>query len=78
MDDLGYVWARVLRGLLAIGEIRKAILGGIAVGAVVGLIIALVKGYWPLILVSCGVGSVAGTTFGLIIRFIRITSRRNG
>ena len=75
MGYLGYVWAIVLRRLLAIRRIRKAIYSGIAVGAVVGLIIALVRGYWPLIFIGCGVGFVLGTTLGLIIRAISITRR---
>ena len=43
MGYLGYVWAIALRRLLPIRKIRKWIYGGIVVGAVVGVIIALVK-----------------------------------
>jgi hypothetical protein len=77
MGYLGYVFATALRRLLAIGSIRKAMYYGIAVGGVVGVTIALVKGYWPLIFVGCGVGSVLGVVLGLIIRAIGIMRGRD-
>jgi len=55
------------------GYVPKAIWAGVAVGAVVGLIIALVKGDLDLILLSCAVGLVAGLVFQLIIS---VSSRR--
>ena len=76
MGYLGYIFATALRRLLAIGSIRKAMYYGIAVGGVVGVIIALIKGYWPLIFVGCGVGFVLGVTLGLIIRAVGIMRGR--
>ena len=59
------------------GYVPKAIWSGIAVGAVVGIIIALVKGDSDLILLSCAVGLAAGIVFELIIRLInRINNRQ--
>jgi hypothetical protein len=77
MGYMGFIWARVLRNLLVIKSIRKAIYYGIGIGAVVGLIIAVVEGYWQLILLGCGIGLVIGVTLGLIIRAVSIM-RRSG
>jgi hypothetical protein len=71
----GYLWAIALRRLLVIKSIRKTIYYGIGIGAVVGLIIALVQGYWQVILIGCGIGFVLGVTLGLIIRAISIMRR---
>lgn len=76
MRYLGYLWAIALGRLLAIRGIRKWIYGGIVVGGVVGVIIALVKGYWPLILVGGGVGFVLGISLGLTIRAVSIIRGR--
>lgn len=76
MGYLGYIFGTALRRLLVIGSIRKAMYYGIAVGAVVGVMVALVKGYWPLVFVGCGVGFVLGMTLGLIIRAVSITRGR--
>ena len=71
----GYLWAIVLRRLLVIKSIRKAIYYGIGIGAVAGLIIALVEGYWQAILAGCGIGLILGVTSGLIIRAVRLMRR---
>jgi hypothetical protein len=71
----GYLWAIALRRLLVIKSIRKAIYYGIGIGVVVGLIIAVVEGYWQAILAGCGIGFVLGVTLGLIIRAVRIMRR---
>jgi hypothetical protein len=74
---MGYLLAIIVRSLAAFRYFPKAIWGGVAVGAVVGLIIALIKVDWTLLLYSCAVGFVAGIVFELIIRLInRIDSRR--
>jgi len=74
---MGCLLAIIVRVLVAFRYFPKTIWGGVAVGAVVGLIIALVKGDWYLMLFSCVVGFVAGIVFELIIRLIdRIDSRR--
>jgi len=76
MRYIGYLWAIVLGRLLSIRSIRKWIYGGIVVGGVVGVIIALVKGYWPVIFVGAGVGFVLGISLGLIIRAVGIIRGR--
>lgn len=70
-----YLWPIALRRLLPIRSIRKAIYYGMGVGTVVGLIIALVLGYWPVILIGYGIGTVLGVTLGLTVRGIRIIRR---
>jgi len=72
---LGYLWAIVLHRLLVIKSIRKTIYYGIGIGAVVGLIIAVVEGYWQVILIGCGIGLILGITLGLIIRAVSILRR---
>jgi len=76
MGYLGYIFATALRRLLAIGSIRKAMYCGVAVGGVVGVVIALVEGHWPLIFVGCGVGFGLGISSGLIIRAVSIIRGR--
>lgn len=61
---LGFLVAIIRR---VFGYLPKTIWGGVALGAVVGLIITLVKGDLDLILLSCAVGLVAGLVFELII-----------
>ena len=74
---MGCLLAIIVRVLLAFRYFPKTIWGGVAVGAVVGLIIALVKGDWFLMVYSCVWGFVGGIVFELIIRLIsRIDSRR--
>lgn len=74
---MGCLLIIIVRVLLAFRYCPKTIWGGTAVGAVVGLIIALVKEDWGIILLGCAMGLVAGTFFELIIRLIiRIDSRR--
>jgi hypothetical protein len=70
-----YLWPIALHRLLPIRSMRKWIYGGIVVGVVAGEIIALVKGYWPVILIGFGVGSVLGVTLGLIVRGVSIMRR---
>jgi hypothetical protein len=77
MRYLEAIFGTYLRGLLAIGSIRKATYYGIGVGGVVGVIIALVKGYWPVIFIGCGVGLVLGITLGLIIKAVSTIRRGN-
>ena len=77
MGYLGYLWAIALRRLLPIRKIRKWIYGGIVVGALVGVIIALVTGYWQVVLIGCGVGFVVGITLGLVVRAVSIVRRGN-
>jgi hypothetical protein len=72
---LGYLWAIALRRLLVIRSIRKAIYYGIGIGAVVGIVIAVVEGHWQMILLGCGIGIVLGVTSGLIIRAVSIMKR---
>ena len=48
----------------------RAIWSGIAVGAAVGVIIALVRDDWLIILYSCAVGLAAGIVFQLIVVWI--------
>ena len=68
----------ILYALWILGELPLAIWGSIVVGAVVGLIIALVKGDGFLILYGCMWGFVGGIVLELVIRLIdRIDSRRN-
>ena len=76
MGYIGYIWARIIRGLFVLPEVRKATLGGVAVGALVGIIIALIKGDWHLILIGCGVGFLAGIVLGLIIKAVSMSRRR--
>jgi len=77
MGCLGVLLVRIARLLFELGEVTPAIWGSVAVGAVVGLIMALVKGDWILIFAGCGVGFVAGLVLELIIRLIvRIGNRR--
>jgi len=66
-----------LYALWILGELPRAIWGGVAVGAIVGLIIALVRGDWFSVLYGCGWGFLGGIVFELIIRLIdKIDSRR--
>ena len=77
MGCLGLLLVRLAIFLFAIGEVTPAIWGSVAVGAVVGLIIGIVKGNWILIFAGCGVGFVAGLVLELIIRLIvRMVNRR--
>ena len=73
MGCLGWLFVRIVLFLFVLGEITPAIWGSVAVGAVVGVIMALVKGDWVLVFAGCGVGFVTGLVLELIIR---IASRR--
>ena len=77
MKYLEAIFGTYLRGLLAIGSIRRAMYYGIGVGAVAGVTLALVKGHWALILVGCGVGLTLGISVGLIVRGVSIMRRRD-
>jgi putative Ca2+/H+ antiporter (TMEM165/GDT1 family) len=72
---ISVLWLIALRRLLAIRSIRKAIYCGMAVGTIVGLIVALVVGHWAVILVGWGIGTVLGVSLGLIIRGVGIMRR---
>jgi ElaB/YqjD/DUF883 family membrane-anchored ribosome-binding protein len=69
---MGFIWAGVLGNLLVIRSVRKAIFYGIGIGAVVGLVIAIVERHWQIILIGCGIGLVLGVTLVLIIRAVSI------
>ena len=77
-----WIVAIIVRVMAAFRSFPRAIWGGAAVGAIVGLIIALVnKGDAILViawvLFCCGMGLLAGTVLELVIRLIvSITSRR--
>ncbi len=72
-----WIVAIIVRVMVAFRSFPTAIWGGAAVGAIVGLIIALVTGDWFVILSSCVMGLLAGTVLELVIRLIvSITSRR--
>ena len=74
---MGCLIAIIVRSLVAFRYFPKTIWGGVAVGAVVGLIIALIREDWWIMLYSCAVGFAAGIVFDLTIRLInRIDSRR--
>jgi len=75
MRYIGFIGVRALRNLLVIRSVRKAIYYGIGIGAVVGLIIAVVEGYWQVILIGFGIGLILGITLGLIIRAVSIMRR---
>ena len=72
MRYIGFIGAIALRNLLVIRSVRKAIYYGIGIGAAVGLIIAVVEGYWHAILAGCGIGFILGVTSGLIVRAVSI------
>ena len=74
---MGCLLAIIFRVLAAFRYWPKTILGGIGVGAVVGLIIALVRGSGFSILYGCIYGFAGGLVFEGIVRLInRIDSRR--
>jgi hypothetical protein len=77
MRYLEAIFGTYLRGLLTIGSIRRAMLYGIAVGVVAGVILAIDTGYWPLIFVCCGAGLTLGISVGLIARGVSIMRRRD-
>lgn len=54
----------------------NAVWGGAALGAIVGLIIALIKGDWGLMTLSFAVGTFAGTVFEWIGRMTKRSRRR--
>jgi len=77
MRLLGLLLVRIAIFLFQSGEVTLAIRGSVAVGAVVGIIMALVKGDWFFIFAGCGVGFFAGLVLELIIRLIvRMDNRR--
>ena len=77
MGCLGALPVRLAVLLFRSGEMTPVIWGGVAVGAVVGIIIALIKGDWFLVFAGCGVGLVIGFVLELIIRLIvRMDNRR--
>lgn len=77
MGCLGLLLVRIAIFLFQVGEVTPAIWGSVAVGAVVGVIMALVKGDWFFVVAGCGVGLVVGFVLELIIRLIvRMDNRR--
>jgi hypothetical protein len=74
MGCLGVLLVRLAVFLFQIGEMTPAIWISVAVGGVVGLIIGLVQGSWPLVFAGCGIGFVVGLVLELIIR--RASRRR--
>jgi len=77
MRYLEAIFGTYLRGLLSIGSIRRAMFYGVGIGAVAGVILAIDTGYWPLILICCGVGVFLGISVGLIVRGVSIMRRRD-
>jgi hypothetical protein len=77
-----WVVAIIVRVMAAFRSFPRAIWGGAAVGAIVGLIIAVVNKGDAILVTSwvlscCGMGLVAGTVFELVMRLVvSITSRR--
>jgi hypothetical protein len=63
----------ILRSLLLDRYFPKIILGGVAVGAVVGVIIVLVRDNWWIVLLS----SVVGLHAGLVVELIYGLIERN-
>lgn len=70
----GLLFVRLLFYILILIWVRRgfprAIWYGVGVGAIVGVIIALVKGNWLILLYSCVVGAAAGVVFQLTIIWI--------
>jgi putative Ca2+/H+ antiporter (TMEM165/GDT1 family) len=64
------ILAIIVRGLLAFRYFPKTILSGIGVGAVVGLILAIVKGDWFQLLYGLGWGFLGGVVFELVVVWI--------
>jgi hypothetical protein len=56
----------------------NAVWGGATGGAVVGLIIALVKGDWGLMALSFAIGTFSGTFFEWVGRLANYIKRRRG
>jgi len=74
MGCLGNLLVRIVRFLFELGAVTPAIWGSVAVGAVVGLAVGLIKGDWTLVFAGCGIGFFVGLVLELIIR--RVTRRR--
>jgi hypothetical protein len=73
----GVLLAHIIRALWILGRLPKAVGGGIVVGAVVGLIIALVKGNGWHVLYGCAFGLLGGLVFELMIRLVDRMDRRH-
>ena len=76
MGCLGLLLVRIAIFLFQSGEVTPAIWGSVAVGAVVGVIMALVKGDWFFVFAGCAMGFVAGLVLELIIRISNRRRRR--
>jgi ABC-type transport system involved in multi-copper enzyme maturation permease subunit len=67
----GLLFLRVLFQLFTLIWVRRgfprSIYYGLGVGAIVGVIIALIRNDWLILLYSCVVGAAAGVVFQLII-----------
>ena len=68
----------IIAGVLLILHWRgpNAVWGGAGLGAIAGLIIALIKGDWGLFTLSLAVGTFAGTIFGWLGRLSDRLRRR--
>jgi len=65
---LGRLFVLLAVVLFTSGERTPAVWISVVVGGVVGLIIGLVQGSWPLVFAGCGIGFVVGLVLELIIR----------
>jgi hypothetical protein len=77
----GLLFVRLFYYILRLIWVRRgfprAIWYGVGVGAIVGVIIALVRDDWWIILYSCAAGAAAGVVFQLLIIWIdRINHRQ--
>jgi ABC-type transport system involved in multi-copper enzyme maturation permease subunit len=70
----GFLFVRVLFQLFTLTWVRRgfprSIYYGLGVGAIVGVIIALVRNDWLILLYSCVIGAAAGVVFQFIIILI--------
>jgi hypothetical protein len=74
MGCLGRLFVSLAVVLFRSGERTPAVWISVAGGGVVGLIIGLAQGSWPLVFAGCGIGFVVGLVLELIIR--RASGRR--
>jgi hypothetical protein len=72
MGCMGVLLVRLVVFLVRTGESTPAIWWGVGVGAVVGLILSLVKADWFPVLA----GSMLGLVGGLVFEFVLMIARR--
>ena len=73
----GWAIMAILRYIFVHHGFPRTIWYGVGVGAIVGVIIAIVRDDWLIMLYSCVVGAAAGVVFQLVIIWIdRIDKRR--